>query len=142
MNSKKQLPRGIRNNNPLNIRIGNNWYGERVHQTDKEFEQFISMKMGCRAAFIILKNYIKKYKLATIQKIISRWAPANENHTKVYIDYVARYCNIDKDRTITYEAKDEMCEIFQAMVIFENGMTIDPQIIRDAYEMVKYNGTQ
>ena len=52
------LPRGIRNNNPLNIRKGNNWKGERPNQTDKEFEEFESMQMGLRAAFILLRNYM------------------------------------------------------------------------------------
>ena len=36
------LPRGIRNNNPLNIRKGCNWKGERHPQTDKAFEEFES----------------------------------------------------------------------------------------------------
>ena len=35
---EKKVPRGIRNNNPLNIRKGNNWQGERHPQTDPAFE--------------------------------------------------------------------------------------------------------
>mgnify|MGYP007032335315 CR=1 FL=1 len=41
---QKPLPRGIRNNNPLNIRIGNVWLGEVQSPDDPEFEQFVSMK--------------------------------------------------------------------------------------------------
>jgi hypothetical protein len=42
MSNKKKIdsPRGIRNNNPLNIRIGNDWQGERKPNTDGAFEQF------------------------------------------------------------------------------------------------------
>ena len=53
-----EKPRGIRNNNPLNIRKGNNWQGEISPQSDKEFEQFESMTMGVRAGMKILRNYI------------------------------------------------------------------------------------
>lgn len=56
------IPRGIRNNNPLNIKIGNNWLGEVTDPTDPIFEQFVSMKYGLRAAFIILRRYIRVYK--------------------------------------------------------------------------------
>ena len=58
---EKKLPRGIRNNNPLNIRKGNNWKGEVSSSTDGEFEQFVSMQMGIRAGFKILKNYMTGY---------------------------------------------------------------------------------
>ena len=88
-------PRGIRNNNPLNIRKGNNWKGERPHQTDKAFEEFQSMEFGIRAGFIILRKYINGYfgltaKHNTIEKIIRRWAPPSENATQNYIDFVAK----------------------------------------------------
>ena len=41
-----KIPRGIRNNNPLNIRVGNNWKGEVSQPTDHTFEQFTEMKWG------------------------------------------------------------------------------------------------
>ena len=82
MKKKEFLPRGIRNNNPLNIRIGNNWAGEKTPNTDGTFEQFVSMAYGIRAALIIIHNYMYKYKLTTIEKIISRWAPRFENKTR------------------------------------------------------------
>ena len=55
---KQRIPRGIRNNNPLNLRVGNNWKGEVSQPTDHTFEQFTEMKWGVRAAFIVLRNYI------------------------------------------------------------------------------------
>mgnify|MGYP003533551919 FL=1 len=46
--------RGIRNNNPLNIRLSaDKWQGMREEQTDKAFVQFKSMAYGYRAAWII-----------------------------------------------------------------------------------------
>ena len=79
--------RGIRNCNPLNIRIGNNWKGERPTNSDGVFEQFTDMRYGLRAAFILIRRYITKYKLCTIRAIISRWAPETENLTMAYINF-------------------------------------------------------
>ena len=75
--NKKPIPRGIRNNNPLNIRIGNVWLGEVPNPTDHEFEQLVSMFYGLRAGFILLRRYIRRYHLTTVPDIISRWAPGS-----------------------------------------------------------------
>ena len=50
------LPRGIRNNNPLNIRrtAKDQWKGLRAQQTDASFCQFERMEYGWRAAFYLL----------------------------------------------------------------------------------------
>ena len=57
----KSKPRGIRNNNPLNIvQTNDNWQGLRHPQYDKRFCEFVDMAHGYRAAFIILKNYIAR----------------------------------------------------------------------------------
>lgn len=46
------MTRGLRNNNPLNIRRNNTkWQGLSVTQTDKSFFQFKTMAYGYRAAF-------------------------------------------------------------------------------------------
>ena len=99
---KKIVPRGIRNNNPLNIRIGNTWLGERRNPTDNQFEEFDSMKYGYRAAFCILRRYIRRYHLDTVAKIISTWAPASENNTLKYIDTVCASMNREPNAPIDY----------------------------------------
>ena len=58
---KKITPRGIRNNNPLNIRKGNTWKGEKSVLTDNAFEEFEYMTYGLRAGFIILMKYMSGY---------------------------------------------------------------------------------
>ena len=52
-------PRGIRNNNPGNIRWGDNWKGlvPEDKRTDRSFCQFIDVKYGIRAIARILLNY-------------------------------------------------------------------------------------
>lgn len=83
-----KLPRGIRNNNPLNIRKGARWRGLRDFATDKEFCEFQTMAFGFRAAFRTLITYYTKHDCKTLEKIINRWAPPQENHTKEYITIV------------------------------------------------------
>lgn len=138
MSSKKnKIPRGIRNNNPLNIRVGNNWQGEVAKPSDHTFEQFKEMKYGVRAAFIILRNYINRHKLNTIPKVIQRWAPSNENNTLAYIKAVEKYSLIDINETLRFENKCQMINLFRAMCIVENGREIDIQDVILGYDMVK-----
>lgn len=134
MSSKK--PRGIRNNNPLNIRIGNSWLGEVEYPTDASFEQFVEMKWGVRAAFIIIRRYIKRYGLRTIPAIVSRWAPRNENDTLSYIKRVSELSGYDTSYKFTWEKKEEMRELFMAMCIVENGQSISYKEIEDGYDLV------
>lgn len=121
---KNTIPRGIRNNNPLNIRVGNNWKGEVANPTDKQFEQFSTMVDGCRAGFKLLMKYIQKYKLNTVELIINRWAPPSENNTKKYIEMVCENSGLRKNQIIDIRNANMMIKLFQAMVIVENGRRI------------------
>lgn len=136
MSSKKnKIPRGIRNNNPLNIRVGNNWKGEVSHPTDHTFEQFKEMKYGVRAAFIILKNYIQRHKLNTVIKIINRWAPNNENNTQAYIASVVKYSLIKANEPIDFNNKCQMVNLFRGMCIVENGREVPIEDVLEGYEL-------
>ena len=119
-----KIPRGIRNNNPLNLRVGNNWKGEVANPSDHTFEQFTEMKWGVRAAFVVLRNYIQRHKCNTIRKIISRWAPANENNTQAYIATVSQRANIKPDEVINVDNTCQMIALLLAMCYVENGQEI------------------
>ena len=134
--TNSKIPRGIRNNNPLNIRIGNTWLGEVTNPTDNEFEQFVHVSYGLRAGFVLLKRYINRYRLNSIEKIIYRWAPSNENNTHTYIDRVAKSMNIDPDTPLLYEDQDTICALVYEMVYVENGQHIQMAEIVRAYQMV------
>lgn len=131
----KIVPRGIRNNNPLNIRIGNVWLGEVANPTDPDFEQFVSMLYGMRAAFVLLRRYIRHYHRDTIVSIISAWAPRVENNTIAYIDYVASQVGISADTPVKYEDRDTMVKLLAAMARYECGATPSSDDIIKAYEM-------
>lgn len=135
MANKKIVPRGIRNCNPLNIRIGNTWLGERKNPDDTEFEQFVNMECGVRAGFCILRRYIRRYHLCTVRLIISRWAPANENHTESYIKSVSSRMGIDPDEEILYEDEETMVKLVDAMIRVECGEPIKEDIIFKAYDL-------
>ena len=116
------LPRGIRNNNPLNIRRSKDqWQGLRAQQTDASFCQFESLEYGWRAAFLLLtRTYYHKYRLYTIRMIISKWAPPQENLTATYIQNVCRLTGIPPDEPSDQPARWMAVGI--AMAIQENGI--------------------
>ena len=94
-----KLPRGLRNNNPLNIRhSASRWQGARAEQTDKAFVQFTSMTMGYRAAWRILETYYNHFEREqqpfTPRNIIFRWAPPNENDSEAYLRRVCQLTNL------------------------------------------------
>lgn len=117
------LPRGYRNNNPLNIRINkaNNWQGKVTPNTDGAFEQFSSMAYGFRAAFVLIRKYINNDGLTTVQAIISKWAPNNENNTQAYITAVCGSTGFSPSTIINPYNQTQMCKLVYAMAIVENG---------------------
>lgn len=131
----RNIPRGIRNNNPLNIRIGNTWLGERANPTDQEFEEFVTMEYGLRAAFLILRRYIRRYGKNTVTSIVSTWAPSSENNTLKYIDTVCHRTGLTPTQMISYEDKTTMCKLVGAMAFVECGQTIDEKKIEKAFDM-------
>ena len=90
------MSRGIRNNNPLNIRHGKSrWVGRTRVQTDAEFVTFVSMAYGYRAAWKLMDKYRLRLRQAgmsyTLENIIHRWAPPEDgNDTTAYIRTVIR----------------------------------------------------
>lgn len=117
-----KLSRGLRNNNPGNIRINSDHFlGEIKPSWDKEFKQFSSKEYGYRAMLKMLRNYKKNRGLKTLREWISRWAPANENHTEAYILYVADFAGISADAEINTENRELMCQIVAGMSQIENG---------------------
>lgn len=121
------LPRGIRNNNPLNIRRSKDqWQGMKKVQSDTQFCEFETLDWGWRAAFKLLtRTYYHQYRLYTIKGIISRWAPPNENNTRVYIENVSRLTGIGPDEPlgIPSDKPARWIALGLAMAIQENGQT-------------------
>ena len=137
------IPRGIRNNNPLNIRRSKDqWKGMSKTQNDRSFCQFETLEYGWRAAFYLLtRTYYHKYRLYTIRGIISRWAPPQDNNdTSAYIANVSRLTGIDPDEPIGIpsEKPSRWMSVGVAMAIQENGTTsIDWFAMLKGWEMAR-----
>ena len=119
------IARGIRNNNPLNIRRSKDqWQGMKKTQSDSSFCQFETFEDGWRAAFVLLtRTYYQKMGLGTIRAIVSRWAPPGENNTEAYIRNVSRLTGIGPDEPlgIPSEHPARWMLVGVAMAIQENG---------------------
>lgn len=100
--------RGIRNNNPANIRRGCNWKGLIRQQKDREFCRFVTMTWGVRALLVTLRTYVVKHHLHTVREIITRWAPPSDgNNTEKYIEFVEKAVrDIDTPIILTLQAMD------------------------------------
>ena len=133
----KKMPRGILNNNPCNIRISTDKFqGEVQPSADKEFKQFETMAYGYRAAFRVLCTYINNYKCDTIRKIISRWAPKNENHTENYIRVVSERSGIPENDRVYADNREMMIRIVAAMSYVENGREAEMSDVIRGWEML------
>lgn len=125
MKLRNTKPRGIRNNNPLNIRKNTiEWQG--AVGDDGAFVKFAFASDGIRAAARILKTYRDKYGLNTVAGIVARWAPPNENDTQSYIDSVAGKVGVAPSQTLSDE---DYPNLIRAMIYHENGQQPYPVII-------------
>ena len=121
-----KTPRGLRNNNPLNIRKSRKttWVGQSEKQEDRDFVQFCSMAYGYRAAFKVLQNYRVLYDCMTLRQFIQRWAPPAENNTDAYVKSVGRTADVRPDALLPSprKAKALWVKIVAGMHLVENGM--------------------
>ena len=130
MNCNK-VSRGIRNNNPLNIRHAkqNRWRGLRKEQTDKSFCQFTEMKWGLRAAIRLMENYIRRG-AQTPRQIISRWAPPSENNTSGYITQACQRAGLDPDFPVLFWADSK--KLLRAMCWIESRFLPSDELLEEA----------
>lgn len=119
-----QIPRGIKNNNPGNIRWGSNWLGLKQDgkKQDPSFCVFIDPIYGIRTLAKLLQNYQKLYGLDTPRKIISRYAPPNENQTLAYIQSVAKQLEITPDSKVDLTEVGVLIVFIKAIIRYENGI--------------------
>jgi hypothetical protein len=118
------LPRGIRNNNPGNIRLSKTiWQGQRPaeQQTDQVFAEFAAPVYGLRALMKLLSTYYLKYNLDTVENIINRFAPPHENATDNYIYCVAKMMEVKRIDKINLASAQALIALSRSIVLHENG---------------------
>lgn len=125
------LPRGIRNNNPGNIRenrlVDYAWEGEAPDDFDPEFEEFLTPQAGIRAMARILINYERLHRLNTVRGIITRWAPPSENDTEAYINAVVAQTGFPSNHQISVSGS--LFPLVNAIIQQENGMNPYPAAV-------------
>lgn len=130
-----RLPRGIRNNNPLNIRKSpSRWVGKLTPSTDPDFEQFDTLEHGIRAAVRIIRTYILKYGCNTPATIIARWAPASENNTQMYINYVSKNALLSPNWRLGLSSTLAVSRLLWAMACYECGHRFEYDQFQKAVE--------
>lgn len=131
------LPRGLRNCNPGNIRLGSTvWVGEIRPSQDKQFCQFTSMAYGYRALIKLLQNYRRRHGCQTIADMINRWAPSTENNTSAYIRSVCQELQAPSTCVIDVDDRDSMCALAAAISKHENGVDAVMDDILNAWNLL------
>ena len=127
--------RGLRNNNPGNIRrTGERWRGMAPYQPDPEYVTFVSPLWGLRALARVLRTYHERHGLKTVREIITRWAPPTENDTESYIRSVAGRLQVDPDEPLNLPAV--LPELVAAIVRHENGVQpYAPELIAEGVRL-------
>ena len=144
------MTRGLRNNNPLNIRhSADRWQGARIMQTDPDYVQYKDIKWGFRAAWKILDTYCltfkKEGKAYNVKNIIGRWAPPTENDTDAYVRAVVKLSGLGGNENMprpkhywNFEEVDKLVRLIRAMVCVENGIKwekVDTKDIWKGYDL-------
>lgn len=131
-----KMSRGLRNNNPGNIRLGSFKYrGERATSSDGAFRQFESIEWGYRAMFVLLHTYAVRYKCRTLRDMISRYAPPSENNTEAYIRRVAHTAHLSDGEPIDTLDEATMIGVVAAMSEVENGVSADFESVKGGWSL-------
>lgn len=134
---EKTLPRGLRNNNPGNIvKSRQRWLGE-VAGEDAKFCTFSEMAYGYRALMKLLQNYQRTHRLYTVRELISRWAPATENHTESYIKSVTRQTGFGMDERLDLSDRQTVTALAAAISCVENGVPADMDDVARGWYLLK-----
>lgn len=136
--SDMSVPRGIRLNNPGNIRVGDKWQGlmdpanmTTAQKREKEFCVFAEPKWGIRALARLLIAYKDKHGLNTVAGIINRWAPpkgksptkgAYTQNTSGYIAHVCALTGFGPDEVVDVYRYEVMRPLVEAIMLHENGV--------------------
>lgn len=128
-------PRGIRNNNPGNIRRSKTvWRGERSTETDPSFCQFVSMQYGVRALAKLLLAYHMVHHINTVKGLIGRWAPPIENMTGAYVAAVSKVVGVQPSTVLEFDAPT-LVKLCDGIIRHENGMSVPLDVITEGVKL-------
>ncbi|CAI2527130.1 Uncharacterised protein [Serratia ficaria] len=112
-------PVGLRNNNPGNlVKTANTWDGE--VKGDGRFASFATPEHGLRALCKNLLTYNKRG-YTTVEQIIGRWAPPNENDTASYTAAVSKALGVPADKRLDLTDINTLTALCASITQHENG---------------------
>lgn len=112
------VPRGIRNNNPGNLRyLARNAFNGQV-ANDGGYGVYDTAANGVRALGHQLAKYARSG-LNTVRDLIATWAPPSENNTDAYIADVAAQLGVLPDEPLDVAAV--LPDLTAAIIYHENG---------------------
>lgn len=91
------LPRGIRNHNPGNLRSAC-WRGSKTRLVNG-FAVFGTDEEGLLNLACCAMQFYRDKRLNTVASFVSRYAPATENDLLAYENFMAKWCAIPLDET-------------------------------------------
>lgn len=138
MSGNNTMTRGLRNNNPMNIRRDPSIWcrGLADEQKDELLYTYEAPEWSYGYALVKLRVYKNWSKLHTIRQWITRWAQHIKEATYDYIKFVCQEVGMPPDAEPRIDNKEEMCAILAAMSHFENGV---PAVMEDVYKAWEHN---
>lgn len=117
--------RGLRNNNPCNLKSSKNTKWDGQVGSDGKFIIFESPEYGIRACAKNLKNYQQKNGLDTLRSMVYRMGPPHENNTKKYVRNLSNIVGVSPDEKIN--VLKHLPEIIKGIIFLENGKMPYPE---------------
>lgn len=117
--------RGLRNNNPCNLKSSKNTKWDGQIGSDGKFIIFESPEYGIRACAKNLKNYQHKNGLDTLRSMVYRMGPPHENDTKKYVRNLSNIVGVSPDEKIN--VLKHLPEIIKGIIFLENGKMPYPE---------------
>lgn len=113
------LPRGIRNNNPLNLKHvpRNKWKG--LVGNDGTFCIFSCVHYGFRAAYKTMLSYRKRDPNIIVERLIRTWCP--DKTADSYVRTVERLSGIMRWEIVPFDDVDKMALLIESMTKVECG---------------------
>lgn len=121
LRAAKGEPRGIRNNNPGNLVKSDIQWDGKITGADTRFEVFATPEQGIAATARNLIAYQEKHGLDTVEGIVGRWAPPEENKTGVYVAAVAKDLGVKPGDKLNVSDPDTLTRLTGAIIRQENG---------------------
>ncbi|WP_439597995.1 hypothetical protein [Falsiroseomonas sp.] len=125
----RSLPRGLRNNNPLNLM----WHPAQLAEnpgltSDGRFGVYPSMEAGIAQSIRQMQLNARRGD-DTLARMVSRWAPPGENNTAAYIAAVSRATGLAPDARLDMNNPAVLRSLVMAMAVQENGRGLDAGVV-------------